>query len=250
MVLTEALGLCAAGFVAGVVNVAVGGGTLITFPALLAFGLPPVLANVTNTFAAIPGLVTGAFGYRRELRGELKLGYALAGVSASGGLLGAWLLRVLPRASFTYAAPACLALAVMLIGLEPYLGSARGLGFSSAPADRRLPVLGGILVTGVYGGYFGAAQAIVAFAVLKLWIARDARHLGALKVLCSCLSNVAAAAVFVWLFRVSWLPAGLIGLGGVIGGLAGARCGRRISARAMRLLSMGVGALVVMRLLV
>src|SRR5437763_10639847 len=121
MSLPHALGIFGAGIVAGTINTVVGSGTLFTFPILLAFGYAPVVANVSNTVGLVPGSMTGAIGYRRELRGQRKRSIPLSAASIVGGATGAVLLLVLPAAAFNAIVPAFIAVAVVLILAQPRL---------------------------------------------------------------------------------------------------------------------------------
>src|SRR3954452_18701687 len=155
------LAVAAAGVIAGAVNAIVGSGSLITFPTLLAVGYPPVTANVSNTVGLVFGGVSGAWGYRRELRGQGRRVMTLAAGTAGGALLGGILLLSLPGSVFDAVVPALILLAVALMAFKP--APSHG-----AERDHVLPATGGTFLTGIYGGYFGAAQGVILLAVLPL----------------------------------------------------------------------------------
>jgi uncharacterized protein len=252
MSLPHALGIFGAGIVAGTINTVVGSGTLFTFPVLLAFGYPPVTANVSNTVGLVPGSVAGAVGYREELRGQRRRGTPLAIASVLGGIIGAILLLSLPASAFKAIVPAFIAIALVLIVAQPrlsrVLASHRG-----ALRDRdRVGRIGTVATfgSGVYGGYFGAAQGILLLAILGLSLeGEDLQRINALKVVLAGLVNLVAGVVFVFSAHVAWLPALLIAVGSIIGGVAGARYGRRLPPAALRALIVAVGIFAIVRLL-
>ena len=165
----EALGIFAAGGAAGAINVVVGSGTLITFPTLLAFGYAPVVANVSNTIGLVPGSVAGAIGYRRELRGHGDAhGAGSPARRRSARRPGATLLLTLPASAFKSIVPVFIVLALVLIIAQPRLAALlrRHAARTSAGSARRR--WSAVFATGVYGGYFGAAQGIMLLAILGL----------------------------------------------------------------------------------
>jgi len=239
----------AAGVAAGTINTVVGSGTLITFPLLLAFGYPAVTANVSNTVGLVPGSVSGAIGYRRELGGQRARALRLGLASVLGGVGGAVALLSLPATAFRDIVPGFIALAVGLILIQPRL--ARALGSRRRPAHHPGGPLtaGGVLLSGAYGGYFGAAQGILLLAVLGLGLDEDLQRINALKVVLAGLVNLVAAVVFVIATHVAWAPAGLIAGGSILGGVIGARQGRRLPPLALRAVIVVVGVVAVVRLL-
>ncbi len=165
----EMLAVFAAGVGAGTINTIVGSGTLITFPVLLATGLPPVTANVSNTLGLVPGSISGAIGYRRELKGQRSRILRLGSVSLVGGLAGAALLLALPSDSFDTIVPVLIGLALVLVVLQPRLAAALRRRQEAAGGDAGHPdggpaLLGGMLFSSAYGGYFGAAQGVLYLA--------------------------------------------------------------------------------------
>jgi uncharacterized protein len=252
MSLPHALGIFGAGIVAGTINTVVGSGTLFTFPVLLAFGYPPVTANVSNTVGLVPGSVAGAIGYREELRGQARRGTPLAIASVLGGILGAILLLSLPASAFKTIVPAFIAIALVLIVVQPRLSGALAASRRRPRSHDRAGPLGTAATfgSGVYGGYFGAAQGILLLAILGLSLeGDDLQRINALKVVLAGLVNLVAGVVFVFSAHVAWLPALLIAVGSIIGGVLGARYGRRLRPAALRALIVAVGIFAIVRLL-
>jgi uncharacterized protein len=252
MSLLHALGIFGAGIVAGTINTVVGSGTLVTFPILLAFGYKPVTANVSNTVGLVPGSVSGAIGYRRELAGQENRLLRLSVASATGGLVGAILLLSLPASAFKDIVPAFIVIALVLIVLQPRLG--RVLDKYRARRARERGELGpvslvSVFVTGIYGGYFGAAQGIMLLAILGLAIpGEELQRINAVKVVLAGLVNLIAGIVFIFAAHVAWLAALLIAVGSTIGGVLGARFGRRLPPLALRAVIVVVGIVAIVRL--
>jgi uncharacterized protein len=243
----EATAIVAAGVAAGAINAVVGSGTLITFPVLIALGYQPLIANVSNNIGLVPGAVTGAYGYRRELEGQRARAIALGVFSAAGALAGAALLLSLPASAFDAIVPTLIALALVLVVAQPRLD--RMLG------DRRRPDAehGGILraavsASGVYGGYFGAGQGILLVGILGIGIRDHLQRINALKNVLAGLVNLTAGIVFVFAAEVDWAVAVLIAAGSIVGGWLGARYGRRLEPAALRALIVIVGLVAIARL--
>jgi uncharacterized membrane protein YfcA len=239
----EMLAVAAAGFAAGGINSVVGSGTLVTFPVLLAVGLPPVTATISNSMGLVLGNLTGAIGYRRELRGQRGLILRLLPASVLGALTGAFLLLHLPASSFEAIVPVLIALAVVLVAVQPALqrtlAGRRPPGEEPASrigAGRLSALFAGAYVTGTYGGYFAASQGVLQIGIFGLLLRESLQRLNAVKnVLTTAVNAVAAAAyVVVATDRIDWRAAGLIAAGAVAGGYLGARFGRRLPARVLR----------------
>ena len=244
----EAVALLGAGMAAGAINAVVGSGTLITFPTLLAFGYAPVLANVTNNIGVLPGSITGAWAYRRELAGQKARVLRLAGMSIAGGLLGAILLLELPESAFDAVVPVLILLACVLVILQPWL-SRMVAQREHTVAHGGVPALGGTFVTGVYGGYFGAAQGVLLIAFLGIFIDEDLQRLNAVKNVLAGLVNAVAAVVFVLVSEVAWGAALMIAIGSTAGGQLGGMYGRRLSPAVLRGIIVVVGLTAAVRLL-
>jgi uncharacterized membrane protein YfcA len=244
----EILAIFAAGIAAGTINTVVGSGTLVTFPVLLAFGYPPVVANVSNTVGLVPGSASGALGYRRELAGQRRRVLALAVASVSGGIIGAILLLSLPASAFQAIVPVFIALALVLIVAQPRLSVVLA---RHRPQGRQVPgplATLGVFVGGIYGGYFGAAQGILVLAILTLSLEDELQRLNAVKVVLTGLVNLVSGLVFVFAAHVAWGPAGLIAAGSTLGGVLGARVGRRLPPPVLRGVIVVVGVAAIIRL--
>jgi len=244
----EAIAIFAAGVVAGTINSVVGSGTLFTFPVLLAFGYAPVVANVSNTIGLVPGNASGAVGYRRELVGQRARAIPLACMSLVGSGIGAALLLTLPASAFKAIVPGFIAVALILIVFQPQI-SRRLVARGGGVTDRAGPAAT-VFGAGVYGGYFGAAQGILVLSILSLSVDDPLTRLNALKVVLVGVANLVSGLVFVFFAHVAWAAAGLIAGGSVIGGLLGARVGRRLPPDVLRGVIVVVGIVAIVRLLV
>lgn len=243
-----AVAVVAAGLTAGAVNTIVGSGSLVTFPTLLAVGYPPVLSNVSNTVGLVPGSISGAIGYRRELAGQRRRCLVFGACSTLGAVTGALLLLSLPSKVFAAVVPALILLACVLIALQPRLKRPEGSG---SPTRGRLAAgLAGVYLTGVYGGYFGAAQGVILVALLGIVLDDRMQRINALKNVLAAIVNGVAAVLFIVITHVAWLPALLIAVGSVVGAFIGARLGRLIPDRALRWTIVIVGTLVAIILFV
>ncbi len=240
MSLWAALAIFAAGLAAGTVNVIVGSGSLITFPTLLALGYAPVLANVSNTVGLVPGNASATVAYRRELVGQRRRLIQLGAASVAGSLVGAALLLSLPHSVFKAAVPALIAVAAVLMAVQPWMRAR--LEQRGRPAEHGgAGLLGGVFLTGVYGGYFGAAQGVILIALLAIFIDDDLQRLNGTKNVLAFTANAVAALVFVVTTHISWSVAGLIAVGSIIGGQVGGRYGRRLPAPVLRWVIVVVG---------
>jgi uncharacterized protein len=238
-----------AGIAAGTINTVVGSGTLITFPVLLGVGLPPVTANVSNTVGLFPGSFVGAWGYRRELAGQRGRAIRLGLASVIGGAIGAVLLLELPASAFHDIVPVLIVLALVLVVFGKQLTG--WLAARGRPAGERVtPLLWTLtMATGVYGGYFGAAQGVLLMGIMGLLLAETLQRQNALKNVLAGLVNLVAAVVFVATAHIDWAAAGLIAAGSVLGGLLGARIGRRLPPAALRAVIVVVGLAAIVKLL-
>jgi uncharacterized membrane protein YfcA len=241
----EMVAVAAAGFAAGGINAVVGSGTLVTFPVLLAVGLPPVTATVSNSLGLVAGNLTGAIGYRRELAGQRRLLIRLLPASVLGALTGAFLLLHLPASSFEAIVPVLIGLAVVLVAVQPALQKALRKRRAAEDVDDVAPPIGrgrmaalfaGAYVTGTYGGYFAASQGVLQIGIFGLLLRESLQRLNAIKnVLTTAVNGVAAAAyIVVATDRVDWRASALIAVGAILGGYTGARFGRRLPAVVLR----------------
>jgi len=256
----QALAIFAAGLAAGTINTAVGSGTLITFPPLLAFGYPAVLANVSNNIGLVPGTVSGAHGYRAELAGQRRRVLRLGTASLSGGLAGAILLLLLPAGAFKDIVPVLIVVALLMVVFQPRLQrlvAARQRAGNDAPVTPAAPdaPAGGpalwalVFLAGVYGGYFGAAQGVLLLGLMGVAFTDDMQRVNAVKNILAGLVNALAAVVFIFATHVDWGAAGLIGAGAVLGGQLGARVGRKLPPWGLRVLIVCVGVAALVKLL-
>ena len=297
--LLHAIAIFAAGLAAGTINTVVGSGTLITFPTLLAFGYPPVLANVSNNVGLVPGGFSGIHGYRAELAGQRRRVIRLGTASLLGGLVGAILLLVLPAGAFKAIVPVLIGIALVVVIFQPRLAkwvaarqAARartppeapgtglpgtGLPGSGVPAsgapgsdgagapsavgvvapaaqDTALQLGGPVLcvlvfLSGVYGGYFGAAQGVLLLGLMGVAFTDSMQRINAVKNVLAFLVNGVAALVFIIVTHIDWGVAGLIAAGAILGGQVGARVGRKLPPWGLRALIICVGIVALVKLL-
>jgi uncharacterized membrane protein YfcA len=236
----------AAGIAAGAINAVVGSGTLITFPVLLALGVPPVTANVSNTIGLVPGSFSGAWSYRRELAGQRGRMIRFGSASVIGGVTGALLLLSLPPGVFGDVVPVLIIAALVLVVAQPWL-SRRLLGAERRGSAAR-PVLlwAAVLLTGVYGGYFGAAQGVLLIALIAIMLEADLQRANALKNVLTGMVNGVAGVLFMILASPDWTYVLIIAVGSTIGGQIGGLIGRRLSPVVLRgiIVVVGIAALV------
>jgi uncharacterized protein len=250
--------VAAAGFAAGGINAVVGSGTLVTFPVLLAVGLPPVTATVTNSLGLVSGNLAGSIGYRRELRGQRGLLLRLLPASVLGAMTGAFLLLTLPASAFEAIVPVLIGLAVVLVATQPMLQRAlarrREAAHPAAPfrigPGRLVGLLAGAYATGTYGGYFAASQGVLQIGIFGLLIPESLQRLNALKNVLTMVVNAVAAIAYVIVApdRVEWVAAALIAVGALAGGFVGSSYGRRLPAPVLRtaIVVLGLTAIVVL----
>ena len=257
-------------------NAVVGSGTLITFPTLLAFGYPPVLANVSNNVGLVPGVASGVYGYRSELGRQRRRLIRLGSASVCGGLVGAILLLTLPQSAFTAIVPALIGLAVVMVIVQPRLAKwvaerqraraalaapdgGAAVGGTSAEAAFAAPnteeAIGGpvlwvlVFAAGIYGGYFGAAQGVLLIGMLGIALNDSLQRINAAKNVLAGLVNGLAAVVFILATHIDWGVAGLIAAGSIIGGQIGARIGKRLPPWGLRVVIVCVGTAALVKLL-
>jgi uncharacterized protein len=246
----QALLVFVAGIWAGAINTVVGSGTLVSFPVLLGIGISPVTANVSNTVGLFPGSFVGAWGYRRELVGQRRRVILLAAASALGGIAGAVLLLELPAKAFKAIVPVLIVLALLLVVFGKQVTgwlAARGRHVSVNVTVSLWLI---VLATGIYGGYFGAAQGVLLMGFFGLFLAESLQRQNALKNVLAGVVNLVAAVVFVATTHVDWTAAGLIAAGSILGGLLGAGIGRRLSPTVLRATIVVVGLAAIVKLLV
>ncbi len=244
MIYWSSIILFLAALFAGALNSVAGGGSFISFPALLFTGVPAIVANATNTVALWPGSVASVGAYRRELGPRSYLLLILGGASLIGGLLGALLLLHTPESTFVRLLPYLLLLATLLFAFGGKITARLRQRLGASVNSRWAPVIGiGLvqLVIATYGGYFGGGIGILMLASLAL-IGMDNIHtMNALKTLLASLINGVAVATFVLAHAVFWPQALLMVVGAVIGGYGGAHFAQKLDPRLVRRFVIGVG---------
>jgi hypothetical protein len=252
--------LAAAALVAGAVNAVAGGGSLLSFPALLAVGYPALTANVTNSVAITPGYLGGTVGYRRELAGQRRRILALGVTSAIGAVVGAFLLLVSSPALFERIVPWLIFLACGLLAAQPRLArlvrELRGDPDGRAePAGRAgldghtAALLAAQFLAAAYGAYFGAGVGIMMLAILGIFVADTLQRLNALKGLLSLLVAVIAAVAFALFADVRWVAVAVMAVASLVGGQLGVVLARRLNDQVLRWLVVAFGVAVGLRLL-
>lgn len=243
----EQLAVLAAGFGAGILTSTVGVASLLSFPVLLAVGLPPVVANASNTIGMTPAGISGSFGYRRELREHPRVTVAVIVTCMVGSVVGATLLLALPPGLFEAVVPWLILFTCGLVGAQPRISAwlRHRQGAGAAAAEPRLsmsPITTFFAtLTGVYGGYFGAGSGVMMLAVLGLGLDLELRITNALKTLAVLAANLVATVIFIFAAEVEWTVVALLAAGSVFGGYVGARIGRRLPPTLFRVLIVCVG---------
>lgn len=231
----EALVVLAAGLGAGILSSTVGVASLLSFPVLVALGLPPVTANVSNTLGLVPGGLGGVVGYREEVREAGAIAKVIIVVCALGAILGAVLLLGLPPGVFEAVVPYLILFTCLLVGVQPRIarwlrarherrhGETLSARHHMSPATTVFAT-----VTGVYGGYFGAGAGVMMVAVLGIGTDLELRIVNGLKTLSLMVGNIVAGLIFVFVADPRWDVAALLAAGSLVGGYVGARIGRKL----------------------
>ncbi|GAB3674798.1 sulfite exporter TauE/SafE family protein [Actinocorallia lasiicapitis] len=244
----DVVAVLAAGTAAGGINAIVGSGSLITFPTLVALGYPPVLANVSNNIGLVPGAVAGTYGYRRELAGNWGVLARLGSASLIGALIGGVLLLALPASAFKVIVPVLILVALVLVVLQPRVSAWVQKRRKAHQASGGPVLWAGVLAAGIYGGYFGAAQGILLISLLGIFLADDMQTVNGIKNGLSGIVNGTAALLFVLVAEVDWAVVGLIAAGSTIGGLVGAKVGRKLKPWVLRTVIVCVGLVAIAKL--
>ena len=237
------LALLGSGVAAGVANAAAGGGTLVAYPALVAMGVPPVLANVTTTAGLLPGYLGGCLGYRTQLTAVRETVIQLAPAGILGGVGGAVLLLATPSDVFEVVVPVLVLLACALLAAQPRLSA----WLKRRRAGQLRGLAGPFAVTAaaaVYGSYFGAGLGVVLMAGLGIVLTADLQTVNGLKALVSLLANAAGLAVFVIGTSVAWADAGLLAIGAFAGGRLGAEIAQKLPASTLRRAVLVLGVII------
>ncbi len=225
---------------AGGFNALAGGGSIFTFPALIAAGVPPLVANVTNTVALCPGYVGGVLAQRRDLEGQGRRMALLLPVATAGGLAGAWLLTRTSEKAFESIVPALVLLACGLLAIQDRV---RALLQRRSSRISLAWAVGPVFLAAIYGGYFGAGLSVVFLAMIGLAIDDNLTRLNGLKQTMSLVTNVAAALLFALTAKVVWPSAAVMAIGALLGGGAGGRLARVVKPLTLRLIVIAVGVL-------
>jgi uncharacterized protein len=238
MDLTDAALLVAAGLAAGIVNGFAGGGSLITFPALIAIGLPPVSANVTNSLSVVPGYAASAYGTRKDLAElighDRRRVWALIPTAVTGSVAGCALLLLAPARAFDLVVPFLVLGAAAILAFSDRLRAVVGHPHTLPPRRRMLAVHGMVAAASVYGGYFGAAMGVMMVAGLGLVIADTMARISALKNVISTTVGLATVVVFAAFGPGDWLAVAVVAPATIGGGYSGARLARRLPSAALR----------------
>lgn len=228
--------LAAAAFIAGAINAVAGGGSLISFPALIAVGYPPVVANITNTVALWPGYIGGSISYAAQLSGQRRRVLVLTAPSILGAFVGSAILLYTPAESFEAIVPFLILFAAGLMAVQARLGAwVAKYRPERADADFNIEVMGGVFILAIYGAYFGAGLGILTLAVLGILLPDELHRSNALKGLLSAIINAAAVAYFALFGPVEWIPALVMAGAALAGGYYGVGAARRLSPRWLRL---------------
>lgn len=250
----EQLLVLGAGLVAGIMASTVGVASIVSFPTLVALGLPPVTANVSNTLGLVPGGLSGAYGYREELREHPRLGWLIMLVCVVGAIIGASLLLALPPGVFEAVVPWLILFTCLLVGAQPaisgWLARRRGDDENTEPRHHLSPLTTFFAtVTGVYGGYFGAGAGVMMVAVLGLGTDLELKVITGLRTLSLMVGNVVAGLIFIVVADPAWDAVLLLAAGSVVGGYIGARIGRRLPDRVFRVLVVIAGVVAAVTLM-
>lgn len=259
----DVLALLGAGAAAGLINTVVGSGTLITFPTLLALGLPPVTANMSNTVGLAPGSLSGALSMRPELDGQRERIWRLGTASLLGGIVGAVLLLRLPSAAFDAIVPILIGIGCLLVIVQPTVtrriaARRERLGTAEPAPHGAIWLWIAVLLTGVYGGYFGAAQGVLLLGVMGIGLAETLPRINAVKNVLALIVNAVAGVLFVIISvvpggqqdaQVNWGAAVTIAAGSVLGAQVGGRVGRKLPATVYRVIIVAVGVAAIVSLM-
>lgn len=231
---------------AGGINTVVGSGTLVTFPTLLVLGVPPLTANISNSVGLVAGGISGTLGYLPEMKGMGRKVLQLVPMSVLGAVIGALLLLVLPPEAFAAIVPVLIAVGILLVVLGPRLSAwakSHHHEGGRVPVWHLVALMAGVLVAGVYGGYFGAAQGVILIGLLSALSTERLQALNGLKNVLGTIVNAVASLVFIIVepHLVDWSIVGLVAIGAIIGGVLGARFGRRLPPNVLRAVIVLVG---------
>lgn len=235
--------LAVVGFLSGAVNAVAGGGSLLVFPALLATGMSPLVANVTNSVAQGPGFVGAATSQRNDLRGTPRRLWTTSVAAIVGSAIGCALLMVLPAEVFDAVVPALVGLSAVLMAFQPTIRKWLGTPAEGAP-DRTAGLTIGIFLASIYGGYFGGARSVILIAILVLTATDSMRRLNALKSWLGMIGSAATLVVYAIIAPVDWVAVATLVPTTLIGGFAGGKLAQRLPATFLRYLVVVIAAAV------
>ncbi|MDA3629687.1 sulfite exporter TauE/SafE family protein [Saccharopolyspora sp. NPDC002686] len=244
VVLTEWLELVllvVVGFLSGAINAVAGGGSLLVFPALLATGMPPLVANVTNSVAQGPGFVGAAIGQRDDLRGTPRRLWLTSAAAVVGSALGCVLLMILPGKVFDAVVPALIALSALLMAFQNIIRKWLGTPDENAP-DRTVLLTVGIFFASIYGGYFGGARSVILIAILVLAATDSMRRLNALKSWLGMIGSAVTLVVYALIAPVDWVAVLTLVPTTVLGGYVGGKVAQKLPANLLRYLVVAIAA--------
>lgn len=256
MSLLEICIILVAGLWAGAINTIVGSGTLVTFPVLVSMGVPPVTATISNAMGLLAGNFTGAWGYRKELRGLGKTLWKLIPCSLVGGIIGAYLLLHLPASVFETISPVLIGVALLFVIFQTKLQAAvrarqsTSVGIKADDSKQPFALYALVFFAGIYGGYFVAAQGVLLLGILGVFLMASLQGSNAIKtVLVAAVNLIAGVSYLLFAFdRIDWWVVLLIAISSMIGSFVGAKIGRRMKPTALRIIIviLGVAAIIKM----
>lgn len=235
--------LVVVGFLSGAVNAVAGGGSLLVFPALLATGMPPLVANVTNSVAQGPGFVGAAVSQRADLSGNRRRLWLTSAAAAVGSTLGCVLLMVLPGEVFDAVVPALVGLSAVLMAFQGTIKRWLGQPEEGGP-DRLWTLTAGIFLASVYGGYFGGARSVILIALLVLAVNDSMRRLNALKSWLGLIGSAVTFVVYAIIAPVDWAAVLMLVPTTVLGGFFGGKLAQRLPAALLRYVVVAIAAAV------
>ena len=245
MVWTNYLLAALGAFAAGAINALAGGGTLITFPLLVALGLPPVSANITNTLALIPGYFGGVHAQRIDLAGQKQRLWKVIPAAALGGIVGGLLLLLLDKKVFEQLVPFLVLLATLLLAVgEPLRNWVVRQQNTDQKHESTWMAILLVFLASVYGGYFGGVMSVIVLAILNLTVSDNLTRLNALKQVIAFTANLAAALLFIFSREVAWGYVVVMAAAALLGGAAGGRLAGRVKPGVLRWIVVGIGLVV------